>query len=72
MTSQDFYRFTSSTTRYSFSVRVFPRQDSANVYVGWVTSNFKWSHEDFRLDDVPITTIAVGDDSGRIFERSVI
>ena len=53
-------------------MRVFPLQDPAFVYVGWVTSNFKWSDEEFRLDDVPITTIAVGDESGRIFERFVV
>jgi len=57
------------STQYSFSVRIFPDQDPASVFVGWVTPDFHWNNDHFRQDEIPVVTVTLGDDNGRVSSR---
>ena len=37
---------------YYYGVRVFPGQDPSNVYIGWVTPQFKENKAEFDIKDV--------------------
>lgn len=58
-------------SQYYYSVRVLPGQEPFNVWVGWVTSNFHHHEAAFDPDRVHTVTVTLGDDSGKVQERSV-
>ncbi|XP_077975839.1 ryanodine receptor 2-like isoform X3 [Styela clava] len=54
------------STQYSFSVRIFPSQESSNVYIGWVTSDFHTCSSKFHMEQIRHVTITLGDDRGKV------
>lgn len=57
--------------QYYYTVRVLPGQDPFNVWVGWVTSDFHHYETTFDTNSVHTVTVTLGDDSGKVQERSV-
>nr|XP_032804165.1 ryanodine receptor 2-like isoform X12 [Petromyzon marinus] len=56
------------STVYYYSVRIFPGQEQATVWVGWVTPDFHQYDSSFDLDRVRTVTITLGDDKGKVHE----
>uniref|UniRef100_A0A7M4FE55 Ryanodine receptor 2 n=1 Tax=Crocodylus porosus TaxID=8502 RepID=A0A7M4FE55_CROPO len=54
--------------RYYYSVRIFPGQEPANVWVGWITSDFHQYNTTFDLDRVRTVTVTLGDEKGKVHE----
>lgn len=52
-------------------MRIFPAQESANVFVGWVTSDFHTFSTKFMLEQVRKVTVTLGDDRGKVSDRYV-
>nr|XP_046257248.1 ryanodine receptor 2 isoform X2 [Scatophagus argus] len=65
---KDNYNDLIQSTRYYYSVRVLPGQEPFNVWVGWVTSNFRKHDVTFDTDSVHTVTVTLGDDSGKVQE----
>lgn len=57
--------------QYYYSVRIFPGQEPANVWVGWITSDFHQYDTGFDLDRVRTVTVTLGDEKGKVHERLV-
>lgn len=57
--------------QYYYSVRIFPGQEPANVWVGWITSDFQQYDTGFDLDRVRTVTVTLGDEKGKVHERLV-
>lgn len=57
--------------QYYYSVRIFPGQEPASVWVGWVTSDFHQYDPAFDLNMVRTVTVTLGDEKGKVHERSV-
>lgn len=57
--------------QYYYSVRIFPGQEPSSVWVGWVTSDFHQYDPAFHLDKVRTVTVTLGDEKGKVHERSV-
>lgn len=57
--------------QYFYSVRVFAGQDPASVWVGWVTPDYHYYSKNFNLSKVRTVTVTLGDERGRVHERSV-
>lgn len=57
--------------QYFYSVRVFAGQDPASVWVGWVTPDYHYYSKKFNLSKVRTVTVTLGDERGRVHERSV-
>lgn len=57
--------------QYYYSVRIFPGQEPANVWVGWITSDFHQYDTSFDLDRVRTVTVTLGDEKGKVHERLV-
>uniref|UniRef100_A0A8C0C0Q2 Ryanodine receptor 2 n=1 Tax=Buteo japonicus TaxID=224669 RepID=A0A8C0C0Q2_9AVES len=55
-------------TSYYYSVRIFPGQEPANVWVGWITSDFHQYDTSFDLDRVRTVTVTLGDEKGKVHE----
>uniref|UniRef100_A0A8B9CWR0 Ryanodine receptor 2 n=1 Tax=Anser brachyrhynchus TaxID=132585 RepID=A0A8B9CWR0_9AVES len=55
-------------TTYYYSVRIFPGQEPANVWVGWITSDFHQYDTSFDLDRVRTVTVTLGDEKGKVHE----
>uniref|UniRef100_A0A8D0N8H3 Ryanodine receptor 2 n=2 Tax=Sus scrofa TaxID=9823 RepID=A0A8D0N8H3_PIG len=53
---------------YYYSVRIFPGQEPANVWVGWITSDFHQYDTAFDLDRVRTVTVTLGDEKGKVHE----
>uniref|UniRef100_A0A667I1B8 Ryanodine receptor 2 n=1 Tax=Lynx canadensis TaxID=61383 RepID=A0A667I1B8_LYNCA len=53
---------------YYYSVRIFPGQEPANVWVGWITSDFHQYDTGFDLDRVRTVTVTLGDEKGKVHE----
>ena len=53
---------------YFYGVRIFPGQDPATVYVGWVTTQYHYHTLDFSRDNVRSVTIQKLDNYGGIAE----
>ena len=53
---------------YFYGVRIFPGQDPAMVYVGWVTTQYHYHTLDFNRDSVRSVTIQKLDNYGGIAE----
>uniref|UniRef100_A0A8C0C468 Ryanodine receptor 2 n=1 Tax=Buteo japonicus TaxID=224669 RepID=A0A8C0C468_9AVES len=53
---------------YYYSVRIFPGQEPANVWVGWITSDFHQYDTSFDLDRVRTVTVTLGDEKGKVHE----
>uniref|UniRef100_A0A452IT39 Uncharacterized protein n=1 Tax=Gopherus agassizii TaxID=38772 RepID=A0A452IT39_9SAUR len=53
---------------YYYSVRIFPGQEPANVWVGWITSDFHQYDMTFDLDRVRTVTVTLGDEKGKVHE----
>uniref|UniRef100_A0A8B9QEE5 Ryanodine receptor 2 n=1 Tax=Apteryx owenii TaxID=8824 RepID=A0A8B9QEE5_APTOW len=53
---------------YYYSVRIFPGQEPANVWVGWITSDFHQYDTTFDLDRVRTVTVTLGDEKGKVHE----
>ena len=58
--------------QYYYSVRIFPGQEPANVWVGWITSDFHQYDTGFDLDRVRTVTVTLGDEKGKVHERLVL
>uniref|UniRef100_A0A670I944 Ryanodine receptor 2 n=1 Tax=Podarcis muralis TaxID=64176 RepID=A0A670I944_PODMU len=58
----------SSSHSYYYSVRIFPGQEPANVWVGWITSDFHQYDTSFDLDRVRTVTVTLGDEKGKVHE----
>ncbi|XP_061600533.1 ryanodine receptor 2 isoform X1 [Cololabis saira] len=56
------------SSRYYYSVRVLPGQEPFNVWVGWVTSDFRQHDVTFDTDNVHTVTVTLGDESGKVQE----
>uniref|UniRef100_A0A669P4V6 Ryanodine receptor 2 n=1 Tax=Phasianus colchicus TaxID=9054 RepID=A0A669P4V6_PHACC len=54
--------------QYYYSVRIFPGQEPANVWVGWITSDFHQYDTSFDLDRVRTVTVTLGDEKGKVHE----
>ena len=50
---------------------MLPGQDPFNVWVGWVTPDFHQHGPAFDPDRTRTVTVTLGDDSGKVQERSV-
>lgn len=61
-----------SVCQYYYSVRIFPGQEPASVWVGWVTSDFHQYDPAFELSKVRTVTVTLGDEKGKVHERSVM
>uniref|UniRef100_A0A8C3Y7Q5 Ryanodine receptor 2 n=1 Tax=Catharus ustulatus TaxID=91951 RepID=A0A8C3Y7Q5_CATUS len=48
--------------------RIFPGQEPANVWVGWITSDFHQYDTSFELDRVRTVTVTLGDEKGKVHE----
>uniref|UniRef100_A0A8D2QHR4 Ryanodine receptor 2 n=1 Tax=Zonotrichia albicollis TaxID=44394 RepID=A0A8D2QHR4_ZONAL len=57
-----------SFLKYYYSVRIFPGQEPANVWVGWITSDFHQYDTSFDLDRVRTVTVTLGDEKGKVHE----
>lgn len=57
--------------QYYYSVRIFPGQEPSSVWVGWVTSDFHQYDPGFELHKVRTVTVTLGDEKGKVHERSV-
>uniref|UniRef100_A0A803U0V5 Ryanodine receptor 2 n=1 Tax=Anolis carolinensis TaxID=28377 RepID=A0A803U0V5_ANOCA len=57
-----------SDFEYYYSVRIFPGQEPANVWVGWITSDFHQYDTNFDLDRVRTVMVTLGDDKGKVHE----
>uniref|UniRef100_A0A7M4FJ88 Ryanodine receptor 2 n=1 Tax=Crocodylus porosus TaxID=8502 RepID=A0A7M4FJ88_CROPO len=57
-----------SDFEYYYSVRIFPGQEPANVWVGWITSDFHQYNTTFDLDRVRTVTVTLGDEKGKVHE----
>uniref|UniRef100_A0A2I3GX59 Ryanodine receptor 2 n=1 Tax=Nomascus leucogenys TaxID=61853 RepID=A0A2I3GX59_NOMLE len=68
---RDDYDFLMQTSTYYYSVRIFPGQEPANVWVGWITSDFHQYDTGFDLDRVRTVTVTLGDEKGKVHERLV-
>ncbi len=60
-----------SLFQYYYSVRVLPGQEPFNMWVGWVTSDFRQHDMMFDPDSVQTVTVTLGDESGKVLERFV-
>uniref|UniRef100_G3S6N8 Ryanodine receptor 2 n=1 Tax=Gorilla gorilla gorilla TaxID=9595 RepID=G3S6N8_GORGO len=56
------------SSQYYYSVRIFPGQEPANVWVGWITSDFHQYDTGFDLDRVRTVTVTLGDEKGKVHE----
>ncbi|XP_006872072.1 PREDICTED: ryanodine receptor 2 [Chrysochloris asiatica] len=65
---RDDYDYLMQTSTYYYSVRVFPGQEPANVWVGWITSDFHQYDTGFDLDRVRTVTVTLGDEKGKVHE----
>ncbi|KAM8814823.1 ryanodine receptor 2 isoform 1-T1 [Rhynchonycteris naso] len=65
---RDDYDCLMQTSTYYYSVRIFPGQEPANVWVGWVTSDFHQYDTRFDLDRVRTVTVTLGDEKGKVHE----
>ncbi|TKC44229.1 hypothetical protein EI555_012073 [Monodon monoceros] len=62
---RDDYDYLMQTSTYYYSVRIFPGQEPANVWVGWITSDFQQYDTGFDLDRVRTVTVTLGDEKGK-------
>ncbi|XP_077024551.1 ryanodine receptor 2 isoform X2 [Tamandua tetradactyla] len=62
------YDYLMQTSTYYYSVRIFPGQEPANVWVGWITSDFHQYDTGFDLDRVRTVTVTLGDEKGKVHE----
>nr|XP_045250033.1 ryanodine receptor 2 isoform X2 [Macaca fascicularis] len=69
---RDDYDFLMQTSTYYYSVRIFPGQEPANVWVGWITSDFHQYDTGFDLDRVRTVTVTLGDEKGKVHESFAI
>ncbi|XP_022408783.1 ryanodine receptor 2 isoform X6 [Delphinapterus leucas] len=65
---RDDYDYLMQTSTYYYSVRIFPGQEPANVWVGWITSDFQQYDTGFDLDRVRTVTVTLGDEKGKVHE----
>ncbi|NXF05243.1 RYR2 protein, partial [Smithornis capensis] len=65
---RDDYDYLMQTSMYYYSVRIFPGQEPANVWVGWITSDFHQYDTSFDLDRVRTVTVTLGDEKGKVHE----
>uniref|UniRef100_A0A8C2U1P0 Ryanodine receptor 2 n=1 Tax=Coturnix japonica TaxID=93934 RepID=A0A8C2U1P0_COTJA len=65
---RDDYEYLMQTSTYYYSVRIFPGQEPANVWVGWITSDFHQYDTSFDLDRVRTVTVTLGDEKGKVHE----
>ncbi|XP_062980409.1 ryanodine receptor 2 isoform X3 [Elgaria multicarinata webbii] len=65
---RDDYDYLMQTSTYFYSVRIFPGQEPANVWVGWITSDFHQYDTSFDLDKVRTVTVTLGDEKGKVHE----
>ncbi|XP_041341383.1 ryanodine receptor 2 [Pyrgilauda ruficollis] len=65
---RDDYDYLMQTSTYYYSVRIFPGQEPANVWVGWITSDFHQCDTSFDLDRVRTVTVTLGDEKGKVHE----
>ncbi|NXX75670.1 RYR2 protein, partial [Urocolius indicus] len=65
---RDDYEYLMQTCTYYYSVRIFPGQEPANVWVGWITSDFHQYDTSFDLDRVRTVTVTLGDEKGKVHE----
>ncbi|EGW04831.1 Ryanodine receptor 2 [Cricetulus griseus] len=65
---RDDYEYLMQTSTYYYSVRIFPGQEPANVWVGWITSDFHQYDTGFDLDRVRTVTVTLGDEKGKVHE----
>ncbi|XP_052552130.1 ryanodine receptor 2 isoform X5 [Tympanuchus pallidicinctus] len=65
---RDDYDYLMQTSTYYYSVRIFPGQEPANVWVGWITSDFHQYDTNFDLDRVRTVTVTLGDEKGKVHE----
>ena len=57
---------------YYYGVRIFPGQDPAHVYVGWVTTQYHIHGTTFSQEAVRKVTVAATDGYGQIADRWVV
>ena len=57
---------------YFYGVRIFPGQDPAHVYVGWVTTQFHLQDKSFDQSKDRKVTVCRVDDGERILETLVL
>nr|XP_045007932.1 ryanodine receptor 2 isoform X5 [Jaculus jaculus] len=69
---RDDYDYLMQTSTYYYSVRIFPGQEPANVWVGWITSDFHQYDTGFDLDRVRTVTVTLGDEKGKVHESFAI
>uniref|UniRef100_A0A8D0E9V2 Ryanodine receptor 2 n=1 Tax=Salvator merianae TaxID=96440 RepID=A0A8D0E9V2_SALMN len=65
---RDDYDCLMQTSTYYYSVRIFPGQEPANIWVGWITSDFHQYDTNFDLDRVRTVTVTLGDEKGKVHE----
>uniref|UniRef100_A0A8C0DS81 Ryanodine receptor 2 n=1 Tax=Balaenoptera musculus TaxID=9771 RepID=A0A8C0DS81_BALMU len=65
---RDDYDYLMQTSTYYYSVRIFPGQEPASVWVGWITSDFHQYDTGFDLDRVRTVTVTLGDEKGKVHE----
>uniref|UniRef100_A0A493TQY9 Ryanodine receptor 2 n=1 Tax=Anas platyrhynchos platyrhynchos TaxID=8840 RepID=A0A493TQY9_ANAPP len=65
---RDDYDYLMQTSTYYYSVRIFPGQEPANVWVGWITSDFHQYDTSFDLERVRTVTVTLGDEKGKVHE----
>ncbi|KAM6354670.1 ryanodine receptor 2 [Podargus strigoides] len=65
---RDDYDYLMQTSTYYYSVRIFPGQEPANVWVGWITSDFHQYDTSFDLERVHTVTVTLGDEKGKVHE----
>lgn len=56
--------------QYNYSVRIFAGQDLSSVWIGWVTPDYHFYSEHFDLNKNCTVTVTLGDERGRVHERS--
>ncbi|KAG5899237.1 hypothetical protein JTB14_035422 [Gonioctena quinquepunctata] len=53
---------------YFYGVRIFPGQDPAHTYVGWVTTQYHLHSKDFNQNQVLKTSVVIVDDFDRVVD----
>lgn len=68
---QELMAIADSIDEYNFSVRIFPGQDPAQVFVGWVTPGFHFNESNFDMKKTRHVVLTVLDNNYAIRQRYV-
>lgn len=54
---------------YFYGVRIFPGQDPSHVYIGWVTTQYRYFSNEFNQSKVRKASVAITDDYDNIKQQ---